>query len=221
MADLPPPGKPTKGKADDTSGPSGEQHNTEHEEQTSVRQILEKQKAGTFDLERDFGAIKNLDDFKRLRQQYEEMDDKLNRVSDFPPDSETQTEYVRSLTKAILNMEVATDTKIKYRKPATKSEADASNDEQGSGNGNEQGEKDSVAVTFLKGLKLFEIELICWKLLVSLEAVQAGLQRVHILTADRPFPAMRRRNAFHEVLTAPKRLQLRASRAGLHESRLS
>lgn len=175
MADLPPPGKPTKGKADDTSGPSGDQHNTEHEEQTSVRQILERQKAGTFDLERDFGAIKNLDDFKRLRQQYEEMDDKLNRVSDFPPDSETQTEYARSLTKAILNMEVATDTKIKYRKPATKSEANASNDEQGSGNGNEQGEKDSVAVTFLNGLKLFEIELICWKVLVSLEAMQAGL----------------------------------------------
>lgn len=174
MADFPPPGKPTRGKADDTSGPSGDQHNTEHEEQTSVRQILEKQKAGTFDLDRDFGAIKNLDHFERLRREYEQMDDKRNRVSDFPPDPETQTKFARSLAKVILNMELATDTKIKYRKPATKSEADASNNEQGSGNGNEQGEKDSVAVTFLKGLKLFEIELICWKILVSLEAIKLG-----------------------------------------------
>lgn len=174
MADLPPPGKPTKGKADDTSGPSGDQHNAEIQEEISIRQILEAQKAGRFDLNRDFGKIKNAAEFYRLLAEYEAMNDKHTPCTDFPADSETQMQWVLAVVKAICSKKRATDATNKKIARPRKNEEDL-NGHDGAGDeadGNNEliarsEDRPSSAVTHLNRLKPVEVELGSWKVVVS------------------------------------------------------
>ncbi|KAG6368801.1 hypothetical protein INS49_003015 [Diaporthe citri] len=187
MADLRQTESPIQREADDDSGPDTDQENTVIRDEPSdmeLRQILKEQKVGKFDFDRDFGIIKNEDDFKQRLREWETMDDKPTeddepeRRSDFPLDFEIQRHYVRRVGKAILNMDGATDKTIKDRKrtsksqkPSTKYQADVPADE-------EPGEKNSVAVTFLSGLKSVEVELVSWKIVTfSRDAQEDRLSR--------------------------------------------
>uniref|UniRef100_A0AAU8CHL9 Uncharacterized protein n=1 Tax=Gnomonia sp. TaxID=2011790 RepID=A0AAU8CHL9_9PEZI len=166
---------PTQDKPDDAPGPDTSQSDTEDEDDSSeIRQILEGQKAGEFDFDRDFGNIKDEDQFERLLWEYERMNDKPNGGTDFPRGTKPQMKYARRIGEAMCNMTLATDTKCKDRKSANKSNADGPDSEQASGNGHEPAEKDSVAVTFLKSLKPGEIELISWKVMIFARDAQEG-----------------------------------------------
>lgn len=171
MADLPPPGKPTKGKADDTSGPSGDQHNAEIQQDISIRQILAQQKAGKFDLDRDFGTIKNPAEFKRRNSEYEAMNDKPKRCTDFPPDSKTQMQWVLTVGKAICNTERATDATNKKIASARQDEEDQDGrdraGDEADGSIARSEDRPSSAVTHLNRLKPAEVELMSWKAVVS------------------------------------------------------
>lgn len=182
MADLLSPGKPTKGKADDTSGPSGDQHNTEIQRQISIRQVLEEQEAGKFDLKRDFGKIKNADEFYRLLGEYEAMNDKHKPCTDFPTDSKTQMQWVLKVVNAICNKERATDATNKKIASARQDEKDLDGrDRPGDeADGNNESiarseNRPSSAVTHLNRLKAAEVELGSWKVVVSFRHCQTSL----------------------------------------------
>lgn len=149
-----------------------------------LRQILAEQQVGQFDFDHEFGVIQNEDDFQRRLREFDMMnnkpmeDDETERRSDFPIDSKIQQRYVLKVGKAILNMEGATDIKTKDRRTPKSGEASTKSKEDAPAVENPgDKEKESVAVTFLNGLKLFDVELASWKILVSLETSQPRLQR--------------------------------------------
>ncbi|KKY30992.1 hypothetical protein UCDDA912_g09058 [Diaporthe ampelina] len=172
MADGPPPEGPSQGDADN-SGPTTGQGDVEALDDPvgiPLLQRLEQQKAGEIDFDRDFGFIKNEEDLEQRLREHEIMNDKPETRSDYPTDSEAQQQFVLSVGKAILNMDRATDTRSKDRKRSkkskksrSKSNADARDeddtDEDDLDDDDEEAEKDSIAVNFLKSLKLAEVEL--------------------------------------------------------------
>ena len=186
MADGPPPEGPSQGNADN-SGPTTGQGDVEALDDPvgiPLLQRLEQQKAGEIDFDRDFGFIKNEEDLEQRLREHEIMNDKPETRSDYPTDSEAQQEFVLSVGKAILNMDRATDTRSKDRKRSkkskksrSKSNADARDeddtDEDDLDDDDEEAEKDSIAVNFLKSLKLAEVELVSWKLVVGTQAERA------------------------------------------------
>lgn len=174
MADLAPHGKPTKGKADDTTGPSGDQNNNEIQGKLSIGQILEEQKAGRFDLKRDFGKIKNPSEFYRLLREYEAMNDNHKPCTDFPTDSKILMQWVLKTVKAICNKDRATDATNKKIASARQDEEDPDGrDRPGDeADGNNESiarseNRPSSAVTHLNRLKAAEVELGGWKVVVS------------------------------------------------------
>lgn len=188
MPDPPQPESPTQGEADADSAPDPIQEITNiRNEPTDIdlRQILAKQEVGKFDFDRDFGVIKNEDDFERRLREFNTMDDKpmeddeTEPRSDFPVDPKIQRRYVLRVGKAILNMEGATDKKIKDRKPASKSWKASAKSKANVPAEEDPGdkEKNSTAVTFLSGLKSAEVELASWKIVVSLETLPSRMQR--------------------------------------------
>lgn len=176
MAGPTQPESPTLGDTGDDSGPHTAQKDTEIRDAPSdkeFRQIFEEQEVGKFDFDSDFGVIKNEADFKRRLWEYERMmDDESKSPTDFPLDPKIQRRFVRRVAEAMLNMEGATDKKIKDRKRPSKYEAYVPGDKDSGDK-----EKDSVAVNFLNGLKLVEVELLSWKIVVSFETFQPRVQR--------------------------------------------
>lgn len=174
---------PTQVELDADSGPHADQQNGEIPDESSekeLRQILQEQEVGKFDFDRDFGVIKNEDDFENRLREYDSMtDDDPKRPTDFPIDPKIQRQYVRRVAEAMLDMDGATDNKIKDRRrtnksgeTTTKSKADVPAAEDPGDK-----EKDSVAVKLLRALKLVEIELLSWKVVVSSEIFRPSLQR--------------------------------------------
>lgn len=173
MAGPPQPQNPAQGDAGDDSGPHKAQKHTNIPDAPSekeLRQILEEQEVGKFDFDRDFGVIKSEDDFEHRLWEYDRMmDDETKRPTDFPVDPKIQGLFVRKVAEAILNMEGATDKKIKDRKRSSKSwttTTDSKTDVPANEDPGDK-EKNSVAVSFLNGLKLTEVELLSWKIVVS------------------------------------------------------
>lgn len=181
MADESPPEGPIQGNAH-TSGHTIGHENAEPEDDPdyiTFPELVKQQKAGEIDFERDFGFIKDEDDFFSRVWEHDQMNDRPHTASDFPLDSKIQKSWALKVAKAIVDMRRATDTTNKDRSKTSKStpSVDAQDqndsDEGDTSNDDEEPRKASIAVNFLNSLTMAEIELVSWRVVVSFRPLRA------------------------------------------------
>lgn len=152
MRGPPQPKSRTQGKSDHVSRPDSDQKTTGNQDDESdisipIHQILDRQEVGKFDFDLDFGIIKNEKEFKHRLEEYEAMNDDPRSCTDFPTDPKTRREFALKIGKAIVNLDGARDATIK----------------------NTVGkDRHSQSVTHLNRLKTTEVEIMSWKVMVSL-----------------------------------------------------
>lgn len=183
MRGPPQPKSRTQGESDHDSRPDSDQKTTGVQDDDRgipipIRQFLGRQEVGKFDFGREFGIIKNQDEFKHRLEEYEAMNNEPKSCTDFPTDHKTQREFALKIAKAIVNVDRAID--ATNNKTVAQRKAEENQHEQDRG-GEEPGgltgstahsgppkDEASNAVNHLNRLKTAEVEIMSWKVMVSL-----------------------------------------------------
>ncbi|KAL2285273.1 hypothetical protein FJTKL_08230 [Diaporthe vaccinii] len=179
----------TQGESDHDSRPDSNQKTTGVQDDDRgipipIRQFLARQEVGKFDFGREFGIIKNQDEFKHRLEEYEAMNNDPKSCTDFPTDPKTRMEFALKIGKAIVNVDRASDATNKntvaQRKPEEVQNEHNRDDEKPGGHkgstAHSEPPKDTAsdAVNHLNRLKTTEVEIMSWKIMVSL-GIAAGV----------------------------------------------